>query len=218
MTRPITDQDLLHLTEDQAREIYAQVPEAVTWALLKLSVLAQGKSAPALSTPSSQIPPYQKAVAKKGRKKRGRKVGHEGVRRAKPLEIDRREEHRLDCCPECGGPLGPPIDERKRVIEDIEKTRPVTTEHTIPSHWCPKCRKRVEPRVSDALPKSTIGNHALVLGSWFHYGLGQSASQGAQLFDCVFHFPVSEGGLVQQWMRLAEILEPWYGQIAQEAR
>jgi len=223
MTRTFTEQDLLNLTKEQALEIHQQGPEAVVWALLKLSVMAQGKiepqkSTPALSTPSSQIPPYQKPAPKKGRKKRGRPAGHEGVRRKPPLVIDRREDHELAQCPECGGPVGPAIDERRRIIEDIEKTRPVTTEHTIHSHWCPACGKRVEPRITDALPKSTIGNRALILASWFHYGLGQTIAQVAQLFDSVFHFSVSASGLVQQWMRLGEILEPWYEQIVQEAR
>ena len=220
MTKQITDQELLSLTEEQAAQLLRQGDETVIWALLRLVALAKTNNplAPALSTPSSQIPPYQKPAAKKGRKKRGRPEGHEGTRRATPLAIDRREEHSLAQCPECGGPVGPSINERRRIIEDIEKTRPVTTEHTIHSHWCPKCRKRVEPRVTDALPKSTIGNSALVLGSWFHYGLGQTTSQVAQLFDSVFHFPVSASGLVQQWMRLADILLPWYEQIAQEAR
>jgi hypothetical protein len=220
MTRRITDHDLLHLTEEQTREIYAQGPEAVTWALLKLSLLAQGKDAPpiASSTPSSQIAPYHKPAARKGRKKRGRAAGHEGARRPAPLVIDRRESHALGECPDCGSPLGSSVSQRRRVVEDIEQTRPVATEHTIHAHWCPRCKKRVEPRVTQALPKSTIGNRALVLGAWFHYGLGQTTSQVAQLFDSVFHFPVSPGGLSQQWMRLGDILAPWHDAIAQEAR
>jgi len=88
MTRDLTDQDLLHLTEEQAREIYRQGPEAVTWALLKLSLLAQGKAegAKVLSTPSSQIAPYEKPAAKPGRKNRGRPTGHTGAHRRPPQE------------------------------------------------------------------------------------------------------------------------------------
>ena len=117
MTREITDQDLLNLTQEQTREIYAQGPEAVTWALLTLSVLARGKRAPAASTPSSQIPPYEKPAIKKGRKKRGREEGHAGTRRAAPPVIDRQEEHLLAKCPDCGGAVGPSIDERRRIID-----------------------------------------------------------------------------------------------------
>jgi hypothetical protein len=222
MTRELTDKDLLNLTPEQAAEIYAQGPEAVTWALLKLSVLAKAKAAAQaageVSKPSSQIAPYEKPAAKKGAKKRGQKAGHKGEHRRPPLQIDHREEHTLACCPDCGGPVGPACDERQRVIEDIEKSTVVTTEHTIHSHYCPRCKKRVEPRVTDALPKSTIGNRALILSSWFHYGLGQTISQVVSVFDSLFHFPVSAGGLSLQWQRLAKIFEPWYDAIAQEAR
>jgi transposase len=219
MTTPITDLDLLNLTETQASEIFAQGKEAVTWALLKLSVLAQAKAAGReVSKPSSQVPPYEKPAARKGAKKRGQKVGHKGEHRRAPLVIDRHEEHSLGSCPECGGPVGPPCDERRRVIEDIEKSTVVTTEHTIHAHYCPHCKKRVEPRVTDALPKSTIGNRALVLSSWFHYGLGQTVSQVVAVFDSLFHFPVSAGGLSLQWQRLGDIFVPWYDAIAREAQ
>ena len=220
MARELTEKDLLHLTQEQAEEIFKQGEEAVIWALLKLSLLAQSKKeiSPDLSTPSSQIPPYAKPAAKRGRKKRGREAGHKGEHRRPPLVIDRREEHDLRRCPDCGGPVSPSYDERTRVIEDIEKSTVVTTEHTVHSHYCPHCKKRVEPRVTNALPRSTIGNRALTLTSWLHYGLGQTTSQIAQLLDSLFHFPVTPGGLVQQWQRLAEILEPWYDQIADEAR
>jgi len=174
MTTPLTDKDLLNLTPEQAAEIYAQGPGAVTWALLKLSVLAKAKAAAEaageVSKPSSQIAPYEKPAAKKGAKKRGQKAGHKGEHRRPPLQINRYEDHTLACCPDCGGPVGPSCDERQRVIEDIEKSTVVTTEHTIHSHYCPRCKKRVEPRVTDALPKSTITDGFAILRAtapWF---------------------------------------------------
>lgn len=218
MTRQFTDKDLRNLTPEQASEIFQQGEDAVIWALLKLAALAQGKPKRDPSTPSAQVPPYEKPAAKSKKRKRGQKAGHEGARRKPPLTIDKHEDHTLEACPECGGPVSAPYDARTRVIEDIEKTTVVVTEHTIHSHYCAACKKRVEPKVTDALPKATIGNRALVLSSWLHYGLGQTISQIVSVFDSLFHFPVSGGGLSSQWQRLAEILEPWYEGIAEEAR
>ena len=218
MKRELNENDLRNLTQEQAEEIFAQGREAVIWALLKLSVLADKKKKTSPSTPSSQVPPYEKPATKKKRKKRGRKKGHKGACRKPPPEIDRREEHTLDSCPDCGGALGDSYAQRQRVIEDIEQSTVVTTEHTIHSHYCPCCKKRVEPRVTDALPKSTIGNRALVLSSWLHYGQGQTISQIVSVFDSLFHFRVTPGGLVGQWRRLEEILKPWYEAIAAEAQ
>jgi len=71
MTRELTEKDLLYLTPEQAREILAQGEEAVTWALLKLSVLAKAKAAAEVagevSKPSSQIALYEKPAAMRNR-------------------------------------------------------------------------------------------------------------------------------------------------------
>jgi len=219
MTDQLAEKNLLSLTEEKARELYAQGQEAVIWALLKLSTLAREKAGakddPA--TPSAMKAPYQKPARKGRRKKPGRKKGHKGARRMAPTQVDRREEHRLQHCPDCGGPVSPSRSSRKRIIEDIEKIRATITEHMIHSHYCRRCKKRVEPKVTRALPRAAIGNRALALSSWLHYGLGNSLSQVVSVFNSLFHFPISDGGLAQMWQRLADALEPWYNQIVAEA-
>ena len=224
MTNSYTTSELLNLTEAQARQI-AENPELALWALLQLSALARenaeaeqpAASAPDPSTPSAMVAPYLKEQSKKKPKKPGRKAGHEGSRRAAPTRIDRREEHAFERCPDCGGPLSSPKT-RTRLIEDIEATRAVATEHAIHSHWCSRCRKRVEPPVTQALPRSTVGNRALTLTSWLHYGSGQTTSQIVDVLKHVFQLPVSEGGLTQMWKRAADELAPWYEEINQRAR
>ena len=222
MTDRLSNKDLLNLTESEARRIIAAGEETNLWALLKLSALAKAAASSETdpSTPSAMVAPYKKTNTGKSRKakKPGRKAGHKGERRPEPERIDRREEHLLKRCPDCGGPVSPTkAAPRRRVIEDIEATRVVATEHTIHSHYCPRCHKRVEPKVTQALPKATIGNRTVALTSWLHYGLGNTTSQVAQVLNSLFHFPISPGGLTQMWARAAEILEPWHKQIAAEA-
>ena len=72
--------------------------------------------------------------------------------------------------------------------------------------WCTTCKKKVVAVVSDALPGATIGNRALVLTSWLHYGLGTTVSHIIQVFGAHFHFPLTPGGLIQMWLGLAQIL------------
>ena len=225
MTNTYTLSDLLSLTPETAHKIYERGPEATVWALLELGALARQHAADGAdpdidpATPSAMIPPYKKPASKKRKAKPGRKAGHEGAHRPPPLQIERHEEHVLQCCPDCGGPVSlPGPTPRRRIVEDIEASRPVVTEHAIYSHYCPQCKKRVEPVVADALPKATVGNRALALTSWLHYGLGNTVSQVASVLNNVFHFPVSDGGLVQMWRRLAEALEPWYNEIAEQAK
>ena len=221
----LTDTELLRLTPEQMRAMIAQEPELAAWVMVRLQALARAYVAPGapgkpdLSTPSAMIPPYAKEnKTKRKGKRRGRPNGHPGARRAAPLRIDHRTEHKLKRCPDCSHRLGRPRATRRRLIEDIEETKAATTEHTIPQYYCPHCRKRVEPKVTQALPKSAIGNRTLALTAWLHYGLGTTVSQIEQVLTHVFQLPVSGGGLTQQWQRLGEILRPWHEQIGQQAR
>lgn len=211
------------LTEEQAKAIFALGEEAVVFALLKQAkMMAESKNAASLghedpSCPSGQKPVYTKSNKKdnKGRnKKSGRKKGHKGSRRDTPEQIDRTVVHRADCCPDCGGKLNKCSGTRNRFVEDIpEDTRIEVVKHVIHRDWCPNCRKTVEPVVTEALPKSSIGNGILVLCAWLHFALGNTISQILEVFNYHLHFKMSAGGLVQMWHRLSDILEKWYDEI-----
>jgi transposase len=212
------------LTEEQAQTIYSQGREAVVFALLELTKrLADQRAAGAAqshetpSTPSGMKPPYQKPPGKRRKRRPGAKPGHRGSRRDPPEHIDHHKEHRADLCPDCGGRLKRCEETRTRFTEDIPDIQPEVTEHVIHRDWCPKCQKRVEPPVSDALPGSTLGNHVLVLSAWLHYGLGNTLSQIVEVFNFHLQMKITPGGLVQMWYRLQAILYAWYEQIQQEA-
>jgi transposase len=210
------------LTEQQARALYQQGEEAVVFALLELTkrlAEAQGKSDPSItpSTPSGMVPVYEKPAKSKRGKKPGAKKGHPGSRREVPERINWQAEHRAPTCPDCGGRLKRCEETRTRYTEDVPDIQPEVTEHTIHRDWCPKCRKKVEPPVADALPGSTLGLRVLVLSAWLHYALGNTLSQIVEVFNFHLQMKLTEGGLVQMWYRLQEILFAWYEQIRQEA-
>jgi transposase len=210
------------LTPEQARAIYAQGPEAVVFALLslakRLAEQRQVSTRPDPSTPSGQAPPYVKAPRQKRSRPKGARPGHQGRRRAAPARIDRREEHVLQQCPSCKGPLARCRSRRTRLIEDIPRDiQPQVTEHTIPRYWCSACAKHVEPVVPDALPGSQIGLRVCVLSAWLHYLLGTTLSHLVEVFNFHLHFQLSAGGLVHMWQRLREILLAWYVRIQEQA-
>ena len=214
------------LTEEQAREIFRYGEGAVVYALLwqnkKLAeqrsrLAAESHQSPA--TPSGMQPPWRKSNSKSSgrRRRRGAQAGHPGHCRPRPEQITRRRVHRLKVCPDCGGRVHRSVSTRTRYIEDIPKAKPVVTEHTIHRHWCPRCKKLVEPVVTEALPQAWIGNRALCLSAWLHYGVGVTLSQIVAVFEFHFHFRITAGGLMCMWYRLAAVLSPWYEQIQQEA-
>jgi transposase len=212
------------LTKAQAERIYEQGKEAVVFALLRLAQLAADPkplNLPAAiaadpSTPSAQKPVFVKPTGKR-HKKPGRTIGHAGARRPQPTRIDRIEEHRASCCPDCGGALYRGKQTRKRIIEDIPETiRVETVEHVIYRDWCSRCQKLVEPAIPCALPNASIGNGIVVLSAFLHFSLGNTISQILEVFNYHLQFKMSSGGLVQIWHRLAEILDGWYEEITQD--
>ncbi|MDN5936837.1 MAG: IS66 family transposase [Nitrosospira sp.] len=214
------------MTEQQARDIFAQGEEAVIFSLLGLAKMlaeqqasAAGQSHQSPATPSGMKPPYAKPpVPKRGQKTPGRKAGHPGSRRSTPERIDRHQPHRAKCCPDCGSKLNRCSETRTRCIEEIpEYIEPVVTEHTIHRDWCPQCRKKVEPAVPDALPKAVLGHRVLVLTAWLHYALGNTLSQIVEVFNFHLQMEVTPGGLVRMWYRLQAVLYEWYLEIQAEA-
>ena len=225
-----------HCDEATARQLYTLGPHAVTLALLaaarriaeqdaRLALLEARTSAAGVSpaTPSGMIPVYTKPNAEttrgRRRKRPGARDGHPGHRRPTPTRIDRRQQHRLKVCPCCGGPLQRCRRSRTRLIEDLpEDLQAQVTEHTIHRDYCPKCKQHVEPVVPDALPNATFGHRIISFTSWCHYGLGVTIDQLIDILQYHLQTKLSAGGLIAAWQRLAEILTPWYQQIAEEAR
>jgi transposase len=211
------------LSREQAEAIWAQGPEVVIFVLMSLSarLAEQTQAHPSTtpSTPSSMVPVYEKPTVSKRSKTPGAKPGHPGACRKPPPEITHHEEHPpLKHCPDCGSPLPAPSERRFRLIEDVPKTRPEVTEHSIPRHWCPTCQKLVEPPVPDALPGATFGHRLVTLTAWLHYGLGTTISQVLAVLRHSLHFTATEGGLVDTWQRLAAILKPWHDEIGREVK
>jgi hypothetical protein len=214
------------LTDKQAEQLASRDE-----ALLKLVLLAAARRIAELraklggpaqidpATPSGQRPVYAKPPAPKRKGKPGARKGHVGTARPTPQRIDQHKEHRLDRCPHCGGEVQQCNRPRTRTIEDIlEDLRTAVTAHTIYRDYCPRCKKHVEPVVADALPNAKIGHRAVALSAWLHYGVGVSISQVQELLGGQFQTHLSAGGLVAAWQRLAVILEPWYVQIAEQAK
>ena len=171
------------------------------------------------STPSGQKPPYIKPPAPHRKGKPGAKPGHVGTRRPAPAQVDRREEHRAEVCPDCGGELQRCRRKRARTIEDIlADLRTEVTEHTIHRDYCPVCKKDVEPAVPDALPNATIGHNLVALTGWLHYGIGVTTQQVLDLVGIHLHTRLSAGGVISMWHRMGEVFAPWYQEIADAAR
>lgn len=171
-----------------------------------------------LSTPSAMRPVYSKPSARKRRGKPGRKKGHAGARRAAPVHIDQTVEHKLTECPNCHNPVGAPCGKHTRIVEDIPPVRPTVTEHIVYEYNCSPCRTKVSAPVTDALPKAAMGLRLTLLSAFLHYALGMTTRNICTWLRTFCQFPVTPGGLVLQWQRLATLLKPLYDDLAEEAK
>ncbi|NIW43453.1 MAG: IS66 family transposase, partial [Gammaproteobacteria bacterium] len=169
-------------------------------------------------TPSGSQAVYKKPNHRKRAKTPGRKKGHKGEARRQPAHIDDHQEHRLCQCPNCTTPVGKSIRQREPYIEDIPEVVPSITEHTIHGYWCPNCQKIVEPVFSEAMPNDNISIRLYLFTAWLHYMVGISIHNLLKMLNYLHSFPISSGGLVQGWQRLAKLLKPEYVKIGQKAR
>jgi transposase len=202
------------LTATQADAFLNRDPIELRFLLLQLSALIADRPAAGPHAPPSTIPTYDKPPANRRKKKPGAKPGHPGHCRPEPPRIDRTVVHELPPCPCCGNTLADGKSPRTRTIEDIpENLKVEAVEHVIPRGYCKTCHKQFEPKVPDALPNATIGNRAVVLTTWLHYGLGTTTSQVVDVLNAHLQTPISAGGLTDIWHRVADIFRPWYEQI-----
>lgn len=100
---------------------------------------------------------FKPAVQKEEPKKPGAKEGHEGVTRPMPEKVDEKKKLFLRTCP--GGHRIKKIAEtRKRTVEDIlilRKTK--VMEFEMQGYYCRTCKKKVFPKVFEAMPGFRLG-------------------------------------------------------------
>ncbi len=145
-----------------------QPPEFIAFTMLAIQKrLGQLQTASGANTPPSTIPPYEKPPA--GTSKRGRNKNKRG------------------------GQLKDTGDTRERISEDIPgDLKPVITKDIIHRDWCPKCRKRVEPKPPDLLPHCQPGNRTLVLSALLHYLQGQTHWLWCFASDRTVHYMIDK--------------------------
>lgn len=205
------------MTRDEAAAILElprrQAIDAILELAQKAEKLDQLCAAVSPTCPSGMTPVYLKKPGKKRRKKPGQKKGHPGVGRKRPEKVDHYKDHTLDNCPQCQSPLRKPIKSHKRYTVDIPPVEPQVTEHTVHGYWCSNCKKTVYPKVSEAMPNSTLGLSVLIMTAWLHYWVGMSVRNLVKLLATFWAFEVSPGGLTQAWNNLAATLKPIYDDI-----
>jgi rRNA maturation protein Nop10 len=148
----------------------------------------------------------------------GRPVGHPGVARPVPLEVDAVVDVPLDVCPHCGGAVTD-VHPCVQVIEDLPPITPHRTRLTTYTGRCRACGRRV--RSTHPLQVSTatgaagvaLGPRALGVAAELNKHLGLTVRSTCRVLRLLGGLTLSPGGLVHGLARAAARLQPAYAAL-----
>jgi len=183
--------------------------------LAELERTAARQAAPFRRREKKKVPPEQK-------KRPGRKKGHEGVSRARPVQVDEQIDVPLDACPKCGGEVS---DQTwvQQFIEDLPPIRPHVTELWTCVAQCRTCGevRSTHPRqVSTAQGAAGVhlGARALGLAATLKNQLGMTAGKVCQVLKQFGGLSLSPGGLMKALQRCSRKVEPDYQDLVRSVR
>lgn len=151
-------------------------------------------------------------------KKPGAKEGHEGTTRPTPERIDEKKEVGMRRCPK-GHRVRKITEKRKRTVEDIVMVRKTKiTEYELQGYYCATCKKKVFPKLFEAMHGFRLGMHFCnyVCERRFGYRMPFNLIQKDLLEN--FGFKVSQGTLVNAIRAVASLLGRRYDAYKQMLR
>ena len=159
-------------------------------------------------------PPDDTPPAPSSPKKRGGLFGHIGWFRKKPDRIDRIEELRLSCCPECGSKdLTECENISEHVVEDIVLPRVEAILYRKHRYYCKKCKRVVSPKGSDEITGSRIGSRAKAFAAFLRYVVKISSRDVKTLFDKAFGIKIAASSIIGFMDQLKTEAIPLYNDL-----
>jgi transposase len=165
------------------------------------------------------VPLFVKPDKKTKSKKLGRPKGHSGICRPIPDHIDEEIDYKLDCCPNCGSTVGKKLEQRSRYVEDIvPKQNYKVTKHNISRHWCPCCKKIVEPRPKDVIPNFRFGFNLMLFVCFQHFGLALTNNKIQLELQTYFGIKVSLGEISQIITKTGQMFGSKFKELKEKIR
>lgn len=152
-------------------------------------------------------------------KKQGPKKGHKGCNRPIPDDVDDVIELPTACCPHCHAELtDDALDMYERYVEDIVCGHKNTKKYQIYRKYCPKCKKIVCEKPKDVLPRCRFGFNLMIFLVFYKYVLRLTLNKIQELLRREYELKISEGTIVNELHRFAEVLGPDFDKIIEEMK
>lgn len=116
--------------------------------------------------------------------------------RAMPKIIDQYKEAKLTRCPECQSTLMKQTTSYQRTIEDIpdlEKQRAEVIQYTINRYYCRNCKKIVQAKPKEVLPRSRLGLNTLLYVLYSKYRLRLTQELIRENLKTHYQLKISQG-------------------------
>ncbi|MFH1641880.1 MAG: IS66 family transposase [Nanoarchaeota archaeon] len=149
----------------------------------------------------------------------GRPAGHKGVSRPLPSHFDKKIDHKISKCPDCGTKVGKELGRRTRYVEEIIPQQDYNViKHTIPKHWCPYCKKIVEPKPVGVIPNFRFGLNLMLFVCFQHFGLALTNNKIRLELLTYFGIKVSLGEISHIITKTGKMFGPKFKELKQMIR
>jgi transposase len=145
----------------------------------------------------------------------GAPLNHKAYTRHIPARIDYIKSHIPNKCPHCNSKLqGKAKAKRSRYITDIKlTTQPKTTQHDIYRKYCSTCKKYVEPKITEALPRANLGINLMLLIMYLKLGLRIPCEKICDFLLTCYDVKLSKGGVIGVLKQLAREFGDYYAHL-----
>lgn len=129
--------------------------------------------------------------------------------------------HSFRSCPECGGVLGKPSLAYTRQLIDLPLTQAEVTEHVVFKRFCPRCRKRVYPKVilqGQVVGSQRLGINLMSLITTLREQFALPVGKLQEYLRMVYGLSLSQGEIVALLSTMANRGKPQVDQIKKELR
>ncbi|MBU1320890.1 MAG: IS66 family transposase [Nanoarchaeota archaeon] len=168
---------------------------------------------------TKEVPSFVKPDKKTKSHNLGRPKGYEGVARPLPDHFDEEINHKINKCPDCGTKVGKELGRRTRYVEDIiPKQNYKVTKHTIPKHWCPNCKKIVEPKPEGVIPNFRFGLNLMLFVCFQSFGLALTNNKIQLELLTYFGIKVSLGEISHIITKTGKLFSPKFKELKQKIR
>lgn len=144
------------------------------------------------------------------RKEGGLQGQRKGVSRQIPDRVDETKVMNICRCPECNGKLSNTVEIRDRYVEEIERLKSKVTKYNIHRKYCKKCKKIVEPKITDAFPNYRFGLFLCLYIVALKIGLSLPIRRIRELLRFTYGLNISVGEIQNIVDKVAEEFGPEY--------